>query len=133
MTYAALADAVAVMHALAIATMLVGGFLAWRWRWVLAVHVPVAIAIGVIFLLGADCPLTALEQRLRVASGGPSYDGGFIEHYFVQPITGGGMTPTLRVLVLVLAVTANLLAYGGFVMREVAARRSRPTSTVALS
>ncbi len=117
MGYGALADVVAIIHLLAIVTMLFGGFLAWRWPRVIAVHAPVAAVIGGVFLLGVDCPLTALEQHLRTAAGEASYSGGYLDHYLVGPLTGHGATPALRTLELGVAVGFNLLAYGVLAVR----------------
>jgi hypothetical protein len=86
-----LADAVLALH-LAIVLFVVGGLLLlvagnllhrspWVNRpWFRAVH---AAAIAIVVAeawLGIECPLTTLEQWLRVQAGQPTYAGGFIQH-----------------------------------------------------
>ena len=92
-----LADAVLLLH-LAFVVFVVGGaLLVWRqpsWTWL---HLP-ALAWGAwVVVAGQICPLTPLENALRVAGGGAAYGDNFIEHYllpivypdFVQGEAGG--------------------------------------------
>jgi hypothetical protein len=59
-----------------------GGFLALRWPRSIAVHIPVVLwGIGVV-IFELPCPLTELEQRLRVRAGlDPLPASGFIDRY----------------------------------------------------
>ncbi|MEO7152824.1 MAG: DUF2784 domain-containing protein [Burkholderiaceae bacterium] len=86
-----LADAVLMLH-VAIAVFVVGGLVLtlagnWRgWRWVNRVGLRVAHALAIAVVtaeawLGLECPLTTLEQALRVGAGAATYDGGFIAHW----------------------------------------------------
>ena len=63
------------------------------------VHVPAAIATAAVFALGADCPLTVWQKSFLRRAGTDAYDGGFIEYYVVEPITGDGMTPAVNAIV----------------------------------
>jgi hypothetical protein len=120
---AALADVVAVVHLLAILLMLTGALLALRWPGLLRVHLPVAGAILALHLAGADCPLTDLEQWLRAAAGQPSYSGGFISHYLVEPVHPAGITPAVSLGIYAVALAPNVLAAALFAVRF-ARRRS---------
>lgn len=61
--------------------ILVGGLFRWRWvrnRWFRAVHL---LAIAIVVLeswLNITCPLTTLENWLRVKAGAETYEGDFI-------------------------------------------------------
>lgn len=61
--------------------ILVGGLFRWRWvrnRWFRAVHL---LAITIVVLeswLNITCPLTTLENWLRVKAGAETYEGDFI-------------------------------------------------------
>lgn len=90
-TYAALADAVLLLHAAFVALVVVGLALTWigwwrgwqwtrshAWRWT---HVAAIVYVVVQTWLGVDCPLTVLENELRLAAGQTPYGEGFIAHW----------------------------------------------------
>ena len=91
MNYSHLADLVLLIH-FAIVLFVVGGlllivlgnFLRWSWvnHWLFrAMHV---LAISVVVLeswLGIECPLTTLENWLRLQAGQGVYQGSFIQHW----------------------------------------------------
>ncbi len=96
MAYSALADVVVVFHLAFIAFVAVGGLLAWRWRGLVWLHVAaVAWAVGSV-TLGYDCPLTPLEQRLRLSAGERGYAEGFVDHYIEGVIYPERYTSVLR-------------------------------------
>lgn len=77
----ALADLVMLVHFGFVLFVVVGALLVLRWRRVAWAHVPSAIYGTAIEFFGWICPLTPLEQGLRVTAGEGGYSGGFIEHY----------------------------------------------------
>ena len=91
MNYSNLADLVLLIH-FAIVLFVVGGLLLiilgnlLRWPWVnrwwfRAIHL---LAISVVVLeswLGIECPLTTLENWLRLQAGQGVYQGSFIQHW----------------------------------------------------
>ncbi|MBA4315891.1 MAG: DUF2784 domain-containing protein [Limnobacter sp.] len=91
MNYSHFADLVLLIH-FAIVLFVVGGlllivlgnFLRWSWvnHWLFrAMHV---LAISVVVLeswLGIECPLTTLENWLRLQAGQGVYQGSFIQHW----------------------------------------------------
>lgn len=86
MLYGILADATVLVHLLFIAFVLLGGLLAFRWPKVAWVHVPVFLWGGFVELAGFGCPLTRLENDLRVRAGEAGYSTGFIEEYLIPLI-----------------------------------------------
>ena len=115
------ADAVLLLHLGFILFVLLGGVLAVRWRREPLLHLP-AVAWGVyIELSGGLCPLTPLENRLRIAAGDAGYAGGFIEHYLLALIYPAGLTQDVQYVLAAIVVGVNALAYG-WVWR----RRRRP-------
>ena len=117
MLYRLLANAVVIVHALFIVFIVFGGFVAWRWRWVAVLHVPAAIWGVVIEYRGWICPLTPLENALRVKAGQNGYSGGFIEHYLVPAIYPSGLTPRMQAVLGTLVLVVNVVAYTIFVRR----------------
>jgi hypothetical protein len=123
MLQAFLADAVLVVHGLFIVFVLLGG-LSVLWRGAMAwLHLP-AVAWGVwVSWSGSYCPLTPIEQSLRLAAGQAGYEGGFIEHYLTAAIYPEGLTPDQQIVFAAIVVAINLLVYGLVLAR--AARRRR--------
>lgn len=112
MTVRLLADLVLVVHLLFILFALLGGLLLlWR-KWLWCVHLPTAIWAVLIEWQGWLCPLTPLEQRLRLAAGEQGYQGGFIDHYLMAIIYPAGLTPDIQLWLGLLALVINLLIYG---------------------
>ena len=119
MGYRLLANAVVVFHALFIVFIVFGGFLAWRQRWrgVALVHVPAAVWGVLIEYQGWICPLTPLENSLRVKAGQSGYSGGFVEHYLLPAVYPAGLTPRIQMLLGSLALVVNVVAYTVLVRR----------------
>jgi len=112
MVYRLLADLLVLVHATFAVFVVLGGFLVWRWRWIAWAHLPAAIWGAVIEYRDWICPLTPLENILRVRAGQAGYAGGFIEHYLIPVLYPSGLTPARQVLLGTLVVLVNVVAYG---------------------
>ncbi len=115
--YRLLANAVVVVHALFIVFIVFGGFLAWRWRWVAVLHVPCAVWGVLIEYNGWICPLTPLENSLRMRAGQQGYSGGFVEHYLLPAIYPAGLTPRIQVVLGTAVLVVNVITYAVLVRR----------------
>ena len=115
--YRLLANAVVVVHALFIVFIVFGGFLAWRWRWVAVLHVPCAVWGVLIEYNGWICPLTPLENSLRMRAGQQGYSGGFVEHYLLPAIYPAGLTPRIQVVLGTAVLVVNVVTYAVLVRR----------------
>jgi len=95
MQWSWLADLVLLLHAafvayvvLGLAAIVLGIAIGWSWVrnfWFRATHLA---AIGLVVaeaLVGLACPLTTLENRLRIAAGERGYPAGCVAHW-VQPL-----------------------------------------------
>jgi hypothetical protein len=118
MLYARAADLTAIAHASFIVFVLAGGFLAWRWPRLVWVHLPAVAVTALIFLLGADCPLTDLERHFRREAGQHAYRDGFVAHYLLPMVPDTVRTVGVPLFV----VGVNVAAYAGYAAR----RRARP-------
>lgn len=115
---AVLADGVLVLHALFILWAVLGGFALLRWPRLVWLHLP-AVAWAVwIEATGGVCPLTPLEQRLRLAAGEAGYEGGFVEHYLTAAIYPAGLTRGVQWLLAGGVVLVNAAAYGLWLRRR---------------
>ena len=78
MFYQLALDVTIFVHFAFILFVIFGGLLAWKWRRMKWVHAP-ALAYGVLVeLFQWYCPLTMLEQFLRVKADLPVYSSSFI-------------------------------------------------------
>ena len=105
------ADAVLLLHLGFILFVLLGGLLVLRWRWAPLLHLPAAAWGVYVELSGGLCPLTPLENRLRIAAGEAGYTGGFIEHYLLALIYPAGLTHEIQYVLAAIVVGVNGLAY----------------------
>jgi hypothetical protein len=112
MIFRLLADSVVAIHLLFVVFAMLGGLLAFRWRKTIWVHLPAVLWAALIEFGGWICPLTPLENRLRIAGGNAGYTGGFVEHYLLPLLYPGDLTRSIQVLLGILVVTLNLFIYG---------------------
>lgn len=106
------ADLLVLLHLAFIVFVVLGGLLVWRWWRVVFLHLPASVWGVLLEFNGWQCPLTPLEQQLRVAAGEAGYSGGFIAHYLLPVIYPAGMTPALQVALGTGALLINLVIYG---------------------
>src|SRR4051812_33809809 len=91
MPYQFMADAVLILHVgivlfivLGQALIVAGALLGWRWIRHLvfrALHLAAILYVALQTWFGLVCPLTTLEQWLRVQAGEGTYTGDFIGHW----------------------------------------------------
>jgi hypothetical protein len=115
--YRALADLVLVVHIAFVLFVVLGGLLLLRWPRLAWLHVPAAIWGVLIEYTGWICPLTPLENSLRMRGGEAGYSGGFIEHYIQPLLYPAGLTRSTQVVLGSLALVLNLTAYAIVVSR----------------
>ena len=111
MIYRLLADGVVLVHALFVAFVVLGGFLALRWPRLVWVHVPAALWGVLIEFAGWICPLTPLENLLRARAGEAGYAGGFVDHYLLHALYPSGLTRGVQYVLGAFALAVNVLAY----------------------
>lgn len=112
MWYRIAAAVVLVVHLAFITFVVFGGFAVARWRALAWLHLPAA-AWGFAIEIGDwNCPLTYLENVLRVRAGQTGYTGGFLEHYLLWVIYPIGLTRGFQLFLGVAVVLINLSVYG---------------------
>ena len=108
---AAASVAVALVHGLFVAVLVLGPVAVARRPRTARLHLPVVLAMAAVTLTGSDCPLTTLEKHLREAAGWGVYDTGFISHYLVEPWHPAGITSGVRLLVIAGWILPNIVGY----------------------
>ncbi|MET0104485.1 MAG: DUF2784 domain-containing protein [Sedimenticola sp.] len=112
------ADLVLLIHFSFILFVVLGGLLVLRWNKLAWLHVPCVIWGVTIDAMGWICPLTPLENSLRIAGGERGYEGGFIEHYLLPLIYPLGMSRGEQIALAMLALLLNLAIYAIVVKRR---------------
>jgi hypothetical protein len=111
------AGLVLLTHFVFAAFAVVGGLLVFCdpvWAWV---HVPVVLWSSVVNLMSWTCPLTPLENALRVRGGQSAYSGDFIQHYIGRAVYPRGMPRQLQLVAGISIVAGNALLYAFYYLR----------------
>ena len=106
------ADILVIIHLGFILFVIIGGFIVLRWRFVAWIHIPCAIWGALIEFAGWICPLTPLENNLRISAGNSGYSGGFIEQYIIPVIYPSGLTRGIQLIFGIGVILINICAYG---------------------
>ncbi len=112
------ADLVVLLHLGFILFVVTGGFLVLRWGKVAWLHIPCVLWGAWIEITGWVCPLTPLENGLRIAAGSARYNGGFVEHYVIPLVYPAELTRWTQLALGVGVIALNLCIYGLVVLRH---------------
>jgi hypothetical protein len=105
------ADLILLLHFGFIVFVAAGGFLVLRWHRLAWLHVPAVIWGAAVSLFGWLCPLTPLENQLRLAVGEAGYAGSFIGHYLMPVIYPSGLTRTWQLVLGGAVLVINAIIY----------------------
>lgn len=123
MIYSLLADLVVIAHLTFILFVVGGGLLAFRWKRTVWLHVPAAGWGVLIELAGWICPLTPVENRLRLKAGERGYEGSFVEHHILPLVYPEELTRNGQLVLGGLVLVVNAIVYAALL-----GRRRRATS-----
>ena len=112
MSYRLLADAVVILHFTFVLFVLFGGLLAWWKPRIAWLHLPAAAWGAVVEFGGWICPLTPIEQWLRLQAGESAYGSDFIGHYILPILYPAMLTPGTQVFLGAIVVVVNATIYG---------------------
>jgi hypothetical protein len=111
--YHFLSQCVVALHLTFVLFAVFGGlFLFWR-RWFIWIHVPSAIWAVLTEWMGLTCPLTHLENWLRIKAGDVEYAGTFVMQYLYPILYLENLTRNVQVILGATALLANLAIYTG--------------------
>ncbi|MFQ5803368.1 MAG: DUF2784 domain-containing protein [Candidatus Methylomirabilales bacterium] len=123
MLYGVLADVVVIAHFAFVLFAVLGGFFVLRWKRCAWLHVPVVLWAALIEFTGWICPLTPLENWLRIRGGTTGYPSSFIEHYILPVLYPTQLTRQVQITLGLLVLGINLGIYG-WVLRRAAKSRA---------
>ena len=112
------ADAVLVIHFAFIVFVVGGAMLAFRVLWMPWLHLPAAAWGAWIEIAGDICPLTTLENDLRIRAGLEGYQGSFIEHYLLPVIYPSGLTRGVQLALAAVVIVTNVVLYAWLLHRR---------------
>jgi hypothetical protein len=107
-----MADLLATAHLAFVLFVVLGGFLVLRWPRMAWLHIPAAAWGACIELMGWICPLTPLENRLRLEAGLEGFEGGFVEHYLLPVLYPAHLSRSLQILLGLGVLLINAVLYG---------------------
>jgi hypothetical protein len=105
------ADAIVVLHLLFVAFVVLGGLLVLRWRRVAWAHLPAAAWGAWIEFVGWMCPLTPLENWLRMRGGSTTYTTSFVERYLLPVLYPESLSRDVQWMLGLLVVAVNGIIY----------------------
>ena len=111
MIYRVAADFVLVTHFAFIVLVVAGGIIVFRYSWFVWIHIPAACWGAFVELTGRICPLTTIENFLRVRAGQEGYVDSFIQHYILPVIYPAGLTRNIQLILAGLVITVNVIIY----------------------
>jgi hypothetical protein len=112
MLFRLLADLVVIFHVAFVLFVVLGSLLVIRWRRLAWIHLPAAIWGVWIEYSGWICPLTPLENALRVRGGEAGYNGGFVEHYVIPLLYPAALSRNLQWILGTFVIAVNVAGYG---------------------
>jgi len=122
MLFGIAADLLVLLHLGFILFVILGGLLVFWKRSLALLHLPAVLWGALVEFMAWQCPLTPLEQELRIAGNQAGYGGGFMEHYLLPLIYPGQLTPLIQVILGTLVIVINLIIYTLIILQI---RRSR--------
>ena len=111
MLFQVIADLVVLIHLAFIVFVVLGGVLALRWRWIPWLHLPAVLWSALLEFCGWICPLTPLENWLRLAGGTSEYPGSFVEQYVLPIVYPTALTREAQVVLGLVLCLVNAVVY----------------------
>lgn len=124
MFYRIAADLVLLTHFAFIILVVAGALAVFRYPWFAWIHVPVASWGAFVEVTGRICPLTTLENLLRIQAGQEGYANSFVEQYIFPMIYPAGLTRQVQLMLAVVVVALNAIIYATILLRKRKARQN---------
>lgn len=106
-----LADVTAFVHLLFVLFVIFGGLFVLRWPWMQWIHGPALLWGLFVEFTGAMCPLTPLENRLRLLGGEAGYREDFISHWLLTVLYPESLSRGLQLALGAFLLLSNVGLY----------------------
>jgi Protein of Unknown function (DUF2784) len=120
MWYLLLADAVALVHVLFVLFVIFGSIFVLRWPRALWVHAPALVWGVIVECAGMTCPLTPLENRLRLLGGQAGYAEDFLSRWISTILYPASLTRELQMTLGASLLLLNIGLYAWILRRSLA-------------
>jgi uncharacterized protein DUF2784 len=111
MWYSLLADLIVLLHFAFVLFVLFGGLLTVKWPRVVWIHGPALLWGCLVEFMGMICPLTPLENRLRIQGGEAGYHGDFLTRWLLSILYPEALTPGIQLAIGALVLALNVAIY----------------------
>ena len=111
MCYLLLADLVLIVHFSFVLFVLFGGLMTVKWPRVVWIHGPALIWGCIVEFAGVSCPLTPLENRLRLQGGESGFQGDFVSRWLLPILYPETLTPGIQVALGTFVLVLNVSIY----------------------
>ena len=118
MAYALASLLVLAFHLAFVLFVVFGAVLVLRRPRLAWLHLPAAAWGVLVELTGRGCPLTLLENLLRLRAGLENYAGGFLEHYILWLLYPQGLTRPVQFVLAGIVLAINGVLYVGIWRRR---------------
>lgn len=109
--YQMAADAVVCVHVAFVCYAVLGGLLVFVCRACVWFHLPAVLWAVFVEFADRTCPLTPLENWLRIRAGAAAYSTDFIEHYLVPLLYPAHLTRGLQIGLGAFVIAINAVVY----------------------
>lgn len=117
MIYGIFADIVVLIHLVFVIFAVLGAVLIiWR-RWIVWLHLPAFLWAVWIECTGGICPLTPLENWLRIKGGQAGYKGDFVATYLLPVLYPASLTRNVQLILALMVIVINAAIYGSIFYR----------------
>lgn len=112
MGYQFLANTVVLLHLAFVLFVIGGGLLVLRWPRAAWIHLPAAAWGAIAEFTGWICPLTPVENWLRVRGAQTGYEEDFLSHYLLPLLYPAGLTRDMQYILGLVVLVVNAVMYG---------------------
>lgn len=112
MVFNLLAALVVLIHLGFVLFCVLGALLVVRWRKFFRLHLAAVAWAAWIEFSGRICPLTPLENWLRLKGGQNDYSGDFVGHYLLPLLYPASLTRNTQILLGAALAGVNVVIYG---------------------
>ncbi len=112
MLYTVLADLVVLLHLAFVLFVIGGGLLVVKWPKIALIHLPAAAWGAIVEFMGWICPLTPVENWLRVRDAQTGYEQDFLSHYLLPLLYPAGLTRDMQYTLGLFVLAVNAVMYG---------------------